>query len=215
MNGDAFDFFVKGGIFMIPLLLCSLISLMIIIERGLALRRTEVISPMLSAAIESLTHRAQARSLAEIVTTDKSSLSRLVAAALNHIERPKPENMDSVQMQARHEILLLERGLVILEIIVGVAPLLGLLGTVSGLVTIFGGMDAKGIASQGMAIARGISEALNTTVAGLVIAIPSLTFWAYYTKKIETLAAEMEALCGELLTKLYRDSGDEPAAGKA
>ncbi len=207
MNWNALDFFLKGGIFMIPLLACSIVSLMIIIERGVALRRNRLISPRVANAIESLPIGAQPQELAGIVSKDASSLSRLVSTALQHLDEPRPANVEAVQMQARHEVVLLERGLVVLEIITGIAPLLGLLGTVAGLVHIFEDIGSAGLGDQGMGLARGISEALNTTVAGLVIAIPSLIFWSYFSRKIESLAAEMEALMGELIGKLYKFTG--------
>jgi biopolymer transport protein ExbB len=204
VDWKAVEFFTKGGIFMVPLVGCSLVSLAIIMERGWTLRRDRVLGRRCVALIESLQGREQLPELAKVATKETSSLARLVVTALNHLHGPKSENLDALQVQARHEMLQLERGLVVLEIIVGIGPLLGLLGTVSGLVQIFSGIGAEGIASQGMVIARGISEALNTTVAGLVVAIPSLIFWSYFNKKVEGLAAEMEALCGELLTKVYQ-----------
>lgn len=207
MNWNALDFFIRGGIFMIPLVACSIVSLMIIIERGVSLRRNRVINPEVAAAIEALAIGAQPQALAGLVAKDPSSLSRLVGTALQHLDEPRPANVEAVQMQARHEVVVLERGLVVLEIITGIAPLLGLLGTVSGLVHIFEDIGTAGLGDQGMGLARGISEALNTTVAGLVIAIPSLIFWSYFSRKIESLAAEMEALMGELIGKLYKFTG--------
>lgn len=204
MNWGALDFFVQGGVFMIPLLACSIVSLMIMIERGIALRRCKVIHPGVAAAIERLPVGGPLDELASLVSKDPSSVSRLVTTVLQHLDNPRSANIEAVQMQARHEVVVLERGLVVLEIITGIGPLLGLLGTVSGLVHIFEGIGTSGLSDQGMTLARGISEALNTTVAGLVIAIPSLVFWSYYSRKIESLAAEIEALMGELLSKLYK-----------
>jgi biopolymer transport protein ExbB len=112
--------------------------------------------------------------------------------------------VDAIQTHARHEILQLERGLVVLEIIVGIAPLLGLVGAISGLITLFSGLGESAIIDNAR-IAKGISEVLNTTLAGLLIAIPSLIAWSYYNKKIETLAVEMETLCDKFLRRQYRD----------
>ena len=204
MGDDFVRFFESGGVFMWPLAFCSVVALTIILERGFALRRGKVISSRVAGMIDAYALRAQLPKLAEAATADSSSLARLVVTILNHLGGLRSESADAVQIQARHEIMQLERGLVILEIITGVAPLLGLLGTVSGLVHIFGTLGTEGFGSQGIEIARGISEALHTTVAGLVIAIPALVFWSYFTKKIEVFAAEMESLCGELLTKVYQ-----------
>ena len=102
----------------------------------------------------------------------------------------------------------LERGLVVLEIIVGIAPLLGLVGTIYGLITLFAHMDPAG-AQDNAKFAQGISLALNATLIGLLVAIPALISWSYYSKKVDTLAVEMESLCDEFLRKHYRN--DEEA----
>jgi len=198
-----FDFFTKGGFFMLPLGICSVVSLAIILERAFALRRSRVISKQLEMELENLTEFKHIDRLTDLIHQDRSSLSRLLATAINHLNMPKSENLQAVQMQGRHEVVQLERGLVILEIIVGISPLLGLLGTLSGMIHIFEGVSAQGVGNQAISIARGISEALNVTVAGLAIAIPSMIFWSYYNSKIQVVAAEMEAICGEFLTRIY------------
>ena len=202
MNWDIMDFLIRGGIFMIPLCLCSVAALAIVLEKAFALRRGRVMPKELIHLIQIYPRESQKLNLK--AAEGKSSLSRLIQLSLNHQDFTKSETLEALQMQAKHEVVTLERGLVVLEIIVGIAPLLGLLGTVSGLVKIFENVGMQGLSTQGMQMARGISEALNTTVAGLVIAIPALTFWSYYNKKVESLSAEMESLCGEFLSHLYR-----------
>ena len=92
----------------------------------------------------------------------------------------------------------------ILEIIVGIAPLMGLVGTLHGLISLFATLGAAGI-SDNSAMAKGISIALNTTLMGLIVAIPSLIAWSYYNKKVETLAVEMESICEQFLRCQYRE----------
>jgi biopolymer transport protein ExbB len=104
----------------------------------------------------------------------------------------------------------LERGLVVLEIIVGIAPLMGLVGTIYGLIVLFGGMG-KVTAEESATFARGVSLALNSTLMGLLIAIPALAAWSYYSKKVENLAVEMESLCDEFLRKHYRTDASSQA----
>jgi biopolymer transport protein ExbB len=111
--------------------------------------------------------------------------------------------MDAVQTRARHEVAQLERGLVILEIITGIGPLLGLVGTIHGLITLFGDLGKAGLADNTQ-MAKGISIALNTTLMGLLVAIPSLVAWSYYSKKVEVFAVEMESLCDSFLRRIYR-----------
>jgi biopolymer transport protein ExbB len=113
------------------------------------------------------------------------------------------ENLEAVQTRARNEVVRLESGLFVLEIIVGIAPLLGLLGAVSGLVKVFASFGANASANDPHLMANGISEALSTTIVGLAIAIPSLIAYSYFTKKIEIMASEMESLLSELLAKCY------------
>lgn len=87
-----------------------------------------------------------------------------------------------LQTRARREVASLERGLVVLEIVIGIAPLLGLVGTVYGLITLFGGLSAGGMGDYAV-LAKGVSLALTTTLMGLLIAIPALVGWSYYSKK--------------------------------
>src|SRR5882762_5144964 len=97
----------------------------------------------------------------------------------------------------------LERGLVVLEVIVGIAPLIGLIGTVSGLIHVFASLGLSAGAADAKQIALGISEALSCTIFGLGIAVPSLIGFVYFSKKVEVLSVEMESLVTELLSKCY------------
>jgi biopolymer transport protein ExbB len=211
MIDSIFSFFSKGGIFMIPLGLVSVVSLAFILERGLALRRALIIPQSLLNVITRQRIGGEITELEHLAAPGTTTLARLVRVVLEHLPWSKSENMEAVQTQARTEISQMERGLIVLEISTGVAPLLGLLGTVSGLIGIFESIGTESIATQGILIARGIAEALNTTVAGLVIAIPSLIAHSYYSKKIEAMAAEMESVSMDLLSKLYlRPQTSEP-----
>ncbi len=198
-------FFVHGGPWMIPLVTCSIVSVAVIVLRGLALRRHLVVPPVIEEAIEAIDPGDEdaANRLARLVVHDRSALARIIDVGLHHLNWPKSENMEAVQTRARHEIVRLESGLFVLEVIVGIAPLLGLLGAVSGLVTVFAAFGANAAGEDPHGIAKGISEALSTTIVGLAIAIPSLIAYSYFSKKIETMAAEMESLIADLLAKCY------------
>jgi biopolymer transport protein ExbB len=210
-----FHFFEKGGIFMIPLVICSLVAVALILERGFALIRRRVISPRLASVIDQLQPGQDIRLIVKVARAESSTLSQIVRVALDHLGWPKSENIEAVQSRARKEASQLERGIVVLEILTGVAPLLGLLGTVSGLIQMFADLSTgkvEGVAqSQALFLSKGIAEALNCTVMGLVVAIPSLIAYSYYSKKVETMAIEMEAIVSDLLAKLYR--GSEEGAG--
>lgn len=199
-------FFKQGGFFMILLMVCSVVSVAVILLRGLALRRRRVMPLAIEREIESLQPGDNTDSivkLARLVRNDESPLARIAQVALQHLQWPKSENVEAVQTRARHEIVRLESGLFILEVVVGIAPLLGLLGAVSGLVTVFANLGQSASVSDPRGIAKGISEALSTTIVGLAIAIPSLIAYSYFTKKVEIMAAEMETLVADLIAKCY------------
>jgi biopolymer transport protein ExbB len=197
------NFFAKGGLFMWPLLICSLFAVTTMILRGFALRRTNVLPLVIESEIERLVPGGSAERLARIVHHDPSSLARIVRVALQHLRAPRAETIEAVETRARHEMVVLERGLIVLEIITGIAPLLGLIGAVSGLVHVFSHLGLSTGAADTKAIALGIAEALNATVFGLSIAVPALIAFSYFSRKVEVMSVEMETLVVELITKCY------------
>jgi len=189
--------------FYLALIVTSIIALAFIVERGIALRWQKVIPPAVAYAVEHYNSEADLGRLRGVCESNPSALSRLLLFASDHLEWPRNENRELIETRARHEMTLLERGLVVLEIIVGIAPLLGLVGTIYGLIVLFGNMEA-GASMDNTGFANGISLALRATLMGLLIAIPGLVGWNYYTKKVENLGIEMENLCDEFLRKHYR-----------
>ena len=190
--------------FIIALVVTSIVMVAFLVERGLALRWHKVIPPAVAHAVENYQTESDMPRLRGVAEANPSALSRLLLFASDHLDWPRSENRELVETRARHEMTLLERGLVILEIIVGIAPLLGLVGTIYGLITLFGGMTTAQAAADNAKFATGISLALNATLLGLLIAIPALVGWSYYNKKAENLGIEMESLCEEFLRKHYR-----------
>jgi biopolymer transport protein ExbB len=138
-----------------------------------------------------------------------SPLGRLLLLAADHLNWPKADNVDTLQSAARHEIVRLERGLVVLEIIVGIAPLIGLVGTIAGMMSLFGDIGLTGL-NDAARLAKGIALILNATLMGLLIAIPSLIAWSYFSKKVEVFAVEMEALCDDFIRRQYAGEKKDP-----
>jgi biopolymer transport protein ExbB len=188
---------------MVPLMLCSIISLAIIFERILSLRPNAVIKPSLARAIHELGYGGKTTVIEHESIDEDTALSRLVRACLMYTSWPKDENAEAVQAYARREIVRLERGLVFLEVVTGLGPLLGLMGTILGLIRIFGSAGATTDPTQ---IAAGIAEAMYCTVAGLIVAIPALIAHSLFSRHIEALTIDLETLCSELLGKLYTQS---------
>ena len=196
-------FFARGGLFMWPLLACSIVSVTTMILRGLALQRKKVMPPLIEEEIERLAPGESPELLSRIVHHDPSSLARITRVALQYLRGSRSENIEAVQTRARHEMVRLERGLIVLEVIVGIAPLLGLIGAVSGLVHVFSHLGLSSGAADTRQIALGIAEALNATVFGLSIAVPTLIGFTYFSRKVEVMSVEMETLVVELINKLY------------
>lgn len=193
------------------LLVTSVIGLTFIVERAWALRWRKVLPRDIESAVQSCRNPEDIPMLRRVCEQHPAPLSRLLLVASERLDLPKSEIADVVQTRARHEIVRLERGLVVLEVIVGIAPLLGLVGTIVGMMSVFHGLG-QGDLSDAVKLAQGIALILRATLAGLLIAIPSLIFWSYYTKKVELLAAEMETMCDDFLRRQFRETAREPAA---
>jgi biopolymer transport protein ExbB len=203
-SGSWINTFIFSWYVMVPLVFCSIISIAIILERIIALRSVRVIKPSLARAIHELGYGGKTTLIEQLSVDEDTALSRLVRACLMYTSWPKDENADAVQAYARREIVRLERGLVFLEVVTGLGPLLGLMGTILGLIRIFGSAgNAADLSAQGSAIAAGIAEAMYCTVAGLFVAIPALIAHSLFSRHIEALTIDLETLCSELLGKLY------------
>jgi biopolymer transport protein ExbB len=186
------------------LILTSVVGLTFIIERAFALRWGRVVPREVESAVESCQTPEDVPMLRRVCQQHNSVMSRLLLTAADHLDWPKAEAVDALQTRARHEIARLERGLVVLEIIVGIAPLLGLVGTILGMMSVFADVGQAGL-TDASKLAQGIALILRATLFGLMIAIPSLVFWSYYSKKVETLAIEMETICDEFVRRQYRE----------
>jgi biopolymer transport protein ExbB len=181
----------------------SVVGLTFIIERAFALRWGRVVPNEVAAAVQSCHTPEDVPMLKRVCEQHNSPMSRLLLAAIEHLHWPKADNVDAMQTRARHEMVRLERGLVVLEIIVGIAPLLGLVGTIVGMMSAFS--DVSQSLNNAAKLAKDIATILNATLLGLLIAIPSLIFWSYYNKKVEAIAVEMETLCDEFIRRQYRE----------
>jgi biopolymer transport protein ExbB len=182
--------------------LTSVAGLGVVIWRGWMLRWNNVLPPPITSRLAECRTPDDVKNLRRLCEENPSPLGRLLLLAATHLDWPKADNVDSLETAARHEIVRLERGLVVLEIIVGIAPLLGLVGTIIGMITVFGDIGQSGL-NDASKLASGISYILWTTLIGLLICIPSLVAWSYFTKKVEVLAVEMEALCDEFIRRQY------------
>lgn len=198
-----------AGPFMWLLLTLSVVALAYILERAWALRRARVMPPALAEALDDR-DPAEVRAVCH---ANPSPLGHLALAVVDHLAWPKAENASALEVRARQEVAQMERGLVVIEIIVGIAPLIGLVGTIYGIIPLFGDFG-KAVSGDNALLAKGIAAALNKTLAGLGVAIPALVAWSYFNKKVEILAVELEGQCDALLRRYYLGSprtGEAPA----
>jgi len=197
------DWFIKGGVVMWPLLVCSVAAVAIILERTWALQRKRIIAGELVAEIQRQPRRPDLTETVRTLTQqDATVLGELARTALSHAWLTKSENVEAVQAMARQQMAKLERGLTTLALVVELGPLLGLLGAVSGMVRVFGDVAKHGIRDPQL-ISGGISEALIATFTGLAISIPALVAYMYLRRRIDILALEIERHVDELLKHLY------------
>ena len=185
------DLIQSGGWLMLPIIAVSILSLTIIAERLWALQRRRNIPPNLVAQVWRgiKNNTLDSEQLRDI--RSKSPLGRVVAAGLVNMHNERAVMMESISDAGRHEAHALERYLNTLGTIAAVSPLLGLLGTVIGMIKVFGTISAQGLGNA-PALAGGISEALMTTAAGLVVAIPSLAAYRHFRGKVDALVVDME-----------------------
>lgn len=194
----SWDFLTRGGLFMIPLGVTALVGMTAILFKFLSLSRSRVIPDDLAfklSRFEELDASGHTADFDAQLSNGDSSLARLAEVALRHRGKPQRDIFVAVEASAREESSRLHAGIGVLDIVITVAPLLGLLGTASGLVTIFDGLSDS---ADYMAIALGIATALNTTIFGLAIAVPCVVAHGYFTRRIEVLTARLESLLADL-----------------
>jgi|TARA_B110000438_G_scaffold296637_1_gene341635 biopolymer transport protein ExbB len=184
------DFIRDAGIFAWPLFLCLALATFIVVERMVALRQSRIIPKHLQDLIISGT-----------VPTDVDTQS--VAGRILLFFQDPQIDADQLKAYARLQLSKMERGFFVLEVIVGAAPLLGLLGTVTGLVEVFANLSPDtGMPEMG-AFREGVALALTTTMMGLTIAIPALAFNSYLNRRVDNYAAQLEVAV-ERLANLKR-----------
>lgn len=193
---------VTGGYTMIPLFICSVLALAIVIEKTIILKINRVMNPRLVNAAREVHNPTGIERLLDMCSRYRGAFSNIVRCVLINRGLSKSVNQEQTELEGKIQANNLERGLVILEVIAAIAPLLGLLGTVLGLVDVFHVVAKLGV-GQTAAFSSGIAKALITTVVGLVIAIPTLVTCSYFSKKVAALVLAMEREATGLINKLY------------
>lgn len=188
---QVYDLIQSGGWLMWPILACSVAALAIVLERLWSLRRTKVLPPRLTEQVRRWQRTGRIVSQDVESLASSSPFGRVVGAGLLNRNRGREIIREAVEDTGRHVVHELERYLNTLGTISQITPLLGLLGTVIGMIRVFNVITLQGVGDPTI-LAGGISEALITTAAGLTVAIPSLMFYRYFRGRVDELVVSME-----------------------
>ena len=203
-DGNVLELVTAGGWLMVLILLCSVVALAICIERLYTLNTRKIAPPHLLATVWKHIKGGELDANRMRQLRQASPLGRILAAGLSNAGHGREVMKESIQEAASHVIHELERYLNTLGTIAAIAPLLGLLGTVVGMIKVFAEIMAQGTGNAS-ALAGGISEALITTAAGLMVAIPALAMHRYLTGRIDAIVINLEQESIKLVDALHND----------
>jgi biopolymer transport protein ExbB len=206
-----FEIMKSGGIVMVPIVLCSILALAITLERLWTLRDQKVVPEELTDKIWQWVENRTLSDKQVMALQQHSPLGRVLAAGLANRHRDRLVMIEAIEDAGRHVMHDLERYLNPLATIASISPLLGLLGTVMGMIRTFRAVTISGIGDPS-ALAGGIAEALVCTAGGLIVAIPSVMAYRYFRGKVDGLVVDMEKESLKLVQAIDRTSGTRPQA---
>jgi biopolymer transport protein ExbB len=213
----------KGGPVMWPILILSIIGFAVMIERALVLRKARInVNEFLAKIRKALMVNRSLRDAVKICEQFQGPVASVMKAGLLKYGQPKEDVEKTIENAAMYETTRLERGLAVLATAANIEPMLGFLGTVTGMINSFDALAKSGLSNPGL-VAAGISEALITTAAGLIIAIPMQLAYNYYTSRINKFVRDVETSANMLLETygemdrggITPDRVPEPTAPKA
>ena len=195
------DYFVKGGILMYPILLCSVISLTIIIERLIFYANIKINSVVIHKIFELLSNKELEKSKKLAETSLPEIIKIVFVKGIDELYSPNFE--ESVEDVAEQQVYKLSRFLPLLGAIASISTLLGFTGTVAGMIKAFESIAQAGYASP-QVVAKGIAEALITTAAGLIVAIPSVAFYHYFNYRVDRFTTQFEHIVREFVNLIKK-----------
>lgn len=205
---NLFSIFFKGGIIMWPILLCSILSVAIIIDRYLALRKAKINILAFMVRIRGFIKKDEITGAINYCKQEKSSVSHIIKIGLQKYSLGHIRVKEAIENAGRQELIKLEKGLSVLASISGIAPLLGFLGTVTGMMSAFMTIQDLSGAANPSDLAGGIWEALTTTAFGLIVGIIALGFYNYFVNYIKKLVGDMENVANDVVD-LIQDKSNE------
>ncbi len=205
---EQFDVIFDGGVLMWPILACSIVALAITIERFWSLRRASIDTRDFMDTMRTVLRQNRFQDAIDVCDETGGPVARIMKAGLLKHNRSKEDIREAIQDAGHLEIPRLERYLSALATVANIAPLLGLLGTVTGMINAFAQIQHKEGLVNPADLAGGINSALVTTAAGLSIAIPTLVAYNYFVSRVENMILEMEISSSELVELLTKNRGE-------
>ena len=194
----------KGGITMYPIILLSVIALAVFLERLISLRKEKYVPKAFYEQLVSLLKKKNINEAVEVCKANKSALAKISETIITNTDLPLSRLLEVAEESGRSEVSKLDKFLPSLQTIVAIAPLLGLLGTVLGMIKIFDVIALQGTGSA-EALSSGIAEALLTTAAGLVVAIPAQIFYFIAKARADAIGAALEKASSEVMNLLFKE----------
>jgi biopolymer transport protein ExbB len=196
---NLFEIFLNGGLVMWPILFCSVVALAVSIDRFLALRRAKINLPAFLVRIRGFIKNKDMSGAASFCLREKSPIANMVRKGLKKFGMGHERVKEAIENAGRQEVSKLEKGLSILATVAGVAPLLGFLGTVTGMIQAFMRIEDLAGAASPSDLAGGIWEALLTTAFGLIVGIPAYVAYNYFLSWVTKFVADMETVANDVV----------------
>lgn len=194
----------SGGWLMLPIILCSILSISIIAERFWSLRRERVLPRHLVATVWNSIKQGQLKKAEIEIIGKQSALGKIIAVGLLNRDQSRERIKESIEERGREVVHELEKFIDTLGTVASISPLLGLLGTVIGMIKVFTAITTHGVGNPG-ALANGISQAMVTTAAGLIVAIISLIFYRFFRRRVDSIVVEMEREAIKMVDVLHNN----------
>ena len=207
---NLFSMFLKGGIIMWPILLCSVIGLTVIIDRYIVLRKAKINIPAFMVRIRGMIKKKDISGAISHCMEEKSPVANIVRKGLKKYKLGHERVKEAIENAGSQEISKLEKGLPVLATVAGIAPLLGFLGTVTGMISAFMIIEDLSGSVNPSDLAGGIWEALITTAFGLMVGIPALAFYNYFLTAVKKLVGDMETVANDVVD-VIQDASTHPS----
>jgi biopolymer transport protein ExbB len=206
---ELFSIFLKGGIIMWFILACSIIALTVVIDRYIVVRKAKINVPAFMVRLRGMLKKKDITGAISYCMEEKSPVANIVRRGLTKYKLGHERVKDAIENAGRQEISKLEKGLAVLASISGIAPLLGFLGTVTGMISAFMTIEDLAGSANPSDLAGGIWEALLTTAFGLIVGIPALAFYNYFVSAVKKLVGDMETVANDVVDIIQDTSASQ------